>query len=322
LERADMPLANLNGANLEEANLEDASLKHADLISANLTGARLSRANLNRADLESACLVGVVGRDADMSLANLRGARIDGAELTAARFEDSVLEGAFAYQANLENASLRGAVLRHADFRETRLAHADLRGARASGIRLDGAHVLGARIHGLDFGNEAPSSLPIELCDLSRAGDDSEQGSLAELWKRLTGAALRGTGDASAPRRVVGFGDTLKNAEFEFGGNAEVLVDGTLRQCQIKMTDDATLVIGEYGLLEGCWVSGGKIRVHGRILSPASVGLRAPTELLVFENGLVATQLEQHRGNTRFGFVQGCRLRLNIMTPTPQASEK
>jgi uncharacterized protein YjbI with pentapeptide repeats len=325
LERAEMPLANLNGANLEEANLEGASLKHAELVSANLTGARLSGANLARADLESAVLVGVVGRDADLSLANLRGARIDGAELTAARLEDCVLEGAFAYQANLEKASLRGAVLRHADFRQTRLSHADLRGARASGIRLDGAIVLGARVHGLDFGTEAPTDLPLDLCDFSRAGDDSEHGSLAELWAQLTGIprrAMTKPDDPGAPRRVVGVGDMLKNAELVFGGSAEVSVDGTLRQCQIKLTDEATLVVGETGLLDGCRVSGGRIHVHGRFLAPTSMGLLAPTELVVFERGLVATQLEQHRGQTRFGFIHGCRLRLNIKTPTPQASEK
>jgi uncharacterized protein YjbI with pentapeptide repeats len=324
LERADLPLANLNGANLEEANLEEATLKHADLVSANLTGARLARANLARADLESACLVGVHGRDVDLSLANLRGARIDGAELTAARLEDSVLEGAFAFKANLESASLRGAVLLYADFRETRLSHADLRGARAAGIKLEGAQVLGARIHGLDLGSEAPPSLPKDLCDVSRNGDNSEQSSLPDLYARQNGTSLGVLGftDGPVPRRYVGRGDMLKNAELVFGGNAEVLVDGVLRQCIITMTDEATLIVGEPGLLEGCRVTGGRIRVHGRFLTPATVGLSAPAELVVHEKGLVATQVEQHRGNTRFGFFPGCRLRLYIKTPTPQASEK
>jgi hypothetical protein len=268
--------------------------------------------------------VGVVGRDVDLSLANLRGARIDGAELTAARMEDSVLEGAFAYQANLENASLRGAVLRYADFRQSRLARADLRGVRASGIRLDGAMLKGARVHGLDFGSEAPADLPQDICDVSRAGDDSEHGSLTEFWAQLqlVGAPRRvalKSEDVGAPRRVVGVGDMLKNAELVFGGSAEVLVDGTLRQCEIKLTDEAMLVVGETGLLDGCRVIGGRIQVHGRFLAPSSVGLTAPAELVVFERGLVATQLEQHRGQTRFGFVQGCRLRLNIKTPTPQS---
>jgi hypothetical protein len=193
---------------------------------------------------------------------------------------------------------------------------------RASGIRLDGAHVLGARIHGLDFGSHAPSDLPADLCDTSRAGDDSEHASLTELWKRLTGAARTLGLDEAGPRRVVGVGDILKNAELVFGGNAEVLVDGALRQCTITLTDEATLVVGELGLLEGCRVSGGRVRIHGRFVAPGTIGLSAPTELIVFERGLVATELEQHRGHTRFGFVQGCRLRLNIKIPTPQASEK
>jgi hypothetical protein len=236
---------------------------------------------------------------------------MDGAELGSARFEDSILDDAFLLEANLERASLRGASLRNTDFRQTRLTQADLRGARAPGIRLEGAQVLGARVHGLDFGDDIPEGLPGDLCDSSRAGDDSEHSSLLELYQALGGAGALTT----VPRRYVGAGDVLKNAELVFGGKAEVLVDGILRQCKIEMTDDATLIIGESGLLDGCYVTGGRIRVHGRFLSPSSVGLRSPAELVVFERGLVATQLEQHRGNTRFGFTRGCRLRLNIKTP-------
>ena len=92
-----------------------------------------------------------------------------------------------------------------------------------------------------------------------------------------------------------------------------------LSQCVIRMTDNAILVVGETGLLDGCSISGGRIQVHGRFLSPENIGLRAPTELIVFERGLVATKLEQRQGQTRFGFAPGCRLRLNIMTPTPQS---
>jgi len=224
----------------------------------------------------------------------------------------------------MESASLRGAVLLRADFRETRLAHADLRGARATGIRLDGAHMLGARIHGLDLGTEPPSGLPSDICDASRAGDNSEQSSLTELFERLNVASRMSARamEGIMPRRYVGAGDVLKNAELVFGGSAEVLVDGVLRQCEVRMTEAGTLIIGESGLLDGCRVTGGCIRVHGRFLAPGSVGLIGPAELLVFEHGLVATQLEQHRGGTRFGFAHGCRLRLNIKTHSPPASER
>jgi len=173
-----------------------------------LTGALLLRASLARADLETACLSGAQGREADLSLANLKGARMDGAELTSARFEDSVLEGAFAVKANLDSASLRGAVLLGADFREARLARADLRGARVQGLRLDGAEVAGAKIHGLDFGTEPPLGFPNGACDTSRAGDDSERGSFAEVYKRQGGAFRTGVGfeEGPIPRRYVGTG--------------------------------------------------------------------------------------------------------------------
>jgi len=324
LYRADLGLANLNGANLEEATLDEASLKHADLVAANLTAASLQRTALTRADLETACLSSARGREVDLSLANLKGARIDGADLVAARLEDSVLEGAFAFKANLDGASLRGAVLLEADFREARLARADLRGARIEGLRLDGAEVAGAKIHGLDFGDKPPLAFPNGACDTSRTGDDSERGSFTELYKRQGGAFRTGVGfdEGPIPRRYVGAGDVLKNAELVFGGSAEILVDGVLRQCEIKLNDAATLVIGESGLLDGCRVFGGRIRIHGRFVAPASVGFASPAELVVFERGQVATQVEQHRGHTRFGFAQGCRLRLNIKSPTPQASEK
>jgi hypothetical protein len=119
----------------------------------------------------------------------------------------------------------------------------------------------------------------------------------------------------------VGAGDVLKNAELVFGRGAEILVDGSLQQCAITMTDDATLVIGESGLLQGCRVSGGRIQIHGHFLAPSSVGMLRPTELRVFAKGVVATELEQHQSHTRFGFAHGCRLRLLIKTPKPQARE-
>jgi hypothetical protein len=315
LERAEMPSANLSGTNLEDANLEGASLKRAQLVSANLTGARLSRANLSRADLESACLVGVTAPDVDLREANLRDAQLDGANLSRAIFEESVLEGVFGFQVNLEHASLRGALLDRADLRQAKLGRADLRGVRCAGIRLDGADVAGARIHGMDFGVELPTALPSHLCDASRAGDGSEQRSISELSH---GPRANGAHQA---RRYVGSGDVLKNAELVFGAGSEILVDGALLQCTITLKEDATLVIGESGSLVGCRVFGGCLRIHGQFRAPSSVGISRPTEVRVFEKGVVDTELEQHQSLTRFGFAPGCRLRLCIKTDSSKSEQ-
>jgi hypothetical protein len=290
-------------------------LKRAQLVSANLTGARLTRANLSRADLESACLVGVTAQDVDLREANLRGAQIDGANLSRAMFEESVLEGVFAFQTNFEHASLRGALLDGADFRQAKLASADLRGVRCAGIRLDGANVAGARIHGMDFGAELPPALPADVCDASRSGDGSEQRSISEL--SYGGNVSR----ATQARRYVGSGDVIENAELVFGAGAEILVDGSLQQCTITLKEDATLVIGESGSLAGCRVFGGCLRIHGRFATPSSIGISGPTELRVFEKGVVDTELEQHQSLTRFGFAHGCRLRLNIKTGSIKTEE-
>ena len=122
------------------------------------------------------------------------------------------------------------------------------------------------------------------------------------------------------PAASWGLGDVLKNAELFFGEGAEIQVDGSLLSCEIKLAGDATLVITESGSLEGCRVSGGRIHVRGRFISPASIGLYRPTELRVFETGVLATELEQHQTQTRFGFASGCRLRLSIKTRAMEGS--
>jgi hypothetical protein len=87
------------------------------------------------------------------------------------------------------------------------------------------------------------------------------------------------------------------------------------------MLDDATLVIGESGLLDGCHVSGGRLLIHGRFFAPDRLGLHSPHELRVFKTGVVATDLAQREPRTRFGFESGCRLRLYIKTTQPRARE-
>jgi hypothetical protein len=119
----------------------------------------------------------------------------------------------------------------------------------------------------------------------------------------------------------VGPGDVIRNAELVIGEGAELLVDGHMQQCAIAMQDDATLVIGETGLLEGCRVSGGRLQIRGRFIAPGRLGLRSVSELRVAHTGMVATQLEQRGKPTRFGFDSGCRLRLYIKTSKTRARE-
>jgi hypothetical protein len=75
-------------------------------------------------------------------------------------------------------------------------------------------------------------------------------------------------------------------------------------------------VVGETGALEGCRVSGGRLHIRGRFLTPGELGLRAPMELQVGRSGVVSTDLEQPEHLTRFGFESGCCLRLYIKTRT------
>jgi hypothetical protein len=116
-------------------------------------------------------------------------------------------------------------------------------------------------------------------------------------------------------RRYIGVGDVLKNAELEFGDGAEVQVDGHLEGCSITLAANATLVVGEDGVLERCQIKGGNIEIHGRFLEMNRIGFVRPGQLLVSVRGAVSATIEQPPARTRFGFASGCRLRLNIKDP-------
>jgi hypothetical protein len=122
-------------------------------------------------------------------------------------------------------------------------------------------------------------------------------------------------------RRYVGPGDTLRNAELSFESGAEVQVDGLLEHCELNLAEDASLIIGESGVLDGCRVVGGRVHVNGCFLERSRVGLENPVELVVSRQGAVATTLQQPASETHFGFDAGCRLRLYIKDPQKVAEE-
>jgi hypothetical protein len=113
----------------------------------------------------------------------------------------------------------------------------------------------------------------------------------------------------------------LRNAELSFESGAEVQVDGLLEHCELNMAADASLIIGESGVLENCRVVGGRVRVNGCFLERSRVGLDGPVELVVSKQGAVATTLQQPASETHFGFAAGCRLRLNIKDPLKPAED-
>jgi hypothetical protein len=87
------------------------------------------------------------------------------------------------------------------------------------------------------------------------------------------------------------------------------------------MAEDASLIIGETGVLENCRVIGGRVRVNGCFLERSRVGLDGPVELVVSKQGAVATTLQQPASETLFGFAAGCRLRLYIKNPKKSAED-
>ncbi len=148
--------------------------------------------------------------------------------------------------------------------------------------------------------------------DGSREGDGSERTTL-QLF--LDGLTRRDSLPPGTVRRYIGVGDVLKNAELEFGEGAEVQVDGHLEGCSITLAANASLVIGEHGILERCQIKGGNIEIHGRFLEMNRIGFVRPGQLLVSVLGAVCATIEQPPTRTRFGFASGCRLRLNIKEP-------
>jgi len=154
--------------------------------------------------------------------------------------------------------------------------------------------------------------------DLSREADGSRWTTLLRFLKNPSGGE---DSEEQRLRRYVGPGDILRNAELSFESGAEVQVDGLLEHCELNMAEDASLIIGETGVLENCRVVGGRVRVNGCFLERSRVGLDGPVELVVSKQGAVATILQQPASETQFGFAAGCRLRLYIKDPKKAAED-
>jgi uncharacterized protein YjbI with pentapeptide repeats len=318
LKKADLSRANLEGTNLESADLEKAKFKYAQLDSANLTAANLSYANFSQADLDSACLAGVQGEKANFSRASLANASLDDAIFKDAVFDESVLRAASLRRTNFQGSSLvevdmEKAVCDAADF-----SRADLRRARFPLAIFRETVIDSARVFGIEVGQITAECFVAQRVDLSREADGSRWVNLARFLKNPSGAE-----DAAEQRlrRYVGPGDILRNAELSFESGAEVQVDGLLEHCELNMAADASLIIGETGVLENCRVIGGRVRVNGCFLERTRVGLDGPVELVVSKQGAVATTLQQPASETTFGFAAGCRLRLYIKNPKKAAED-
>jgi uncharacterized protein YjbI with pentapeptide repeats len=270
MRKVDLSRANLEGTNLEGADLGKAKFRYAQLDSANLATAVLTGANLSQADLSNACLAGVRADRANFSRADLSEASLEEASLRDAVLDEAVLRGVKGKKAKLRGASLlecdlENAVLDGADF-----SRADLRRARLSGARLAKTVLDSAKIFGIDCGQSIPEGAIAQRCDVSREGDGSR---LASLQDFLENPAGKERSDDQSLRRYVGPGDTLRNAELSFESGAEVQVDGLLEHCELNLAGDASLIIGESGILDGCRVVGGRVQVNGCFLERSRVGL-------------------------------------------------
>src|SRR5213076_3233516 len=129
-----------------------------------------------------------------------------------------------------------------------------------------------------------------DYLDASREGDGEERLSLADF---LASLGRRDSAPPAPVRRYIGVGDILNNAELEFGDGAEVQVDGHLEGCSIVLAPNASLIIGEQGVLERCQIKGGNIEIHGRFLEMNRIGFVRPGRLLVSVRGAVSATVEQ-----------------------------
>ena len=106
----------------------------------------------------------------------------------------------------------------------------------------------------------------------------------------------------------------MGNATLEFGEGSVVAVESRFENCEITLKDGAQLVIGEYGSLQGCTISGGgEIVIEGSVsengTSPSILG---PKRLIVGKAGALMAAVKQGAKSTEFGFERGCYLRLRI----------
>ena len=186
-----------------------------------------------------------------------------------------------------------------------------MRGASTQGTRLTGAH-----LHGIELGEEDLSGAEAQWVDHSAAADGSERGGLRP--EPLAESSV----PADRTRRFFGMGDVLRNAELEFHDGALVQIESRFEHCNIRLGDDAELVVGEHGVLKDCTITGGRLRVLGRFLEQRSPGLLGPRELHVSKEGAVVATVQQPEQATQFAFERGCQLRVQITEPSAGAAQR
>ena len=108
----------------------------------------------------------------------------------------------------------------------------------------------------------------------------------------------------------------LRNATLTFDAGAHVEIDSLFQDCTIHVGDKTELVIGPAGVLADCEiVGGGNLTVHGKFFEKKSPGIVGARQLVVSAKGAVVSAIAQTGEPTRFGFEQGCQLRVKLVKP-------
>ncbi len=308
LAHADLREAVLHNADLEGANFDGANLQDLDLSRANASGASFERANMTGARLVFA----------ELDSANLGGALLKGANLSSADMTEAYIGGA-----NLGGANLRDAKMMRANMEKVDLTECDMRGVDLTQAMLDGCTLNGAKLAGMVASPSQFASALVDWIDVAADGAEQQRVRGADIAIYLQNAAtgrMLGTAVSSATatdgnRRYFGQGDSLGNAQLEFGEGSMVECESHFQKCDITLKAGARFIVGEHGVLDGCSIRGaGDILVRGRVMTnesgPTLVGLR---KVVVSETGSLVATIQQPPEQTRFGLERGCYLRLKIL---------
>ncbi|MFZ5890600.1 MAG: pentapeptide repeat-containing protein [Myxococcota bacterium] len=324
LQNASLRGASLTSADLSEAHLERADLANANLSSARLDGAELKRANLEKADLSGASLCGayLVGAEllgatlvcAKLRAADLTDADLEGADLAMADLSEADLENTSLTLTNLVGVNLRAATLVDANLTRVNatradFSHASLVRAKLTAASLQYACLLACDASGADFSG---ADLSGTIFDEARLHNANFEAAKVSSPPRLAGLELIKPANTEK-RRYFGRGDLLRDARLNFGPGSQIHVESRFENCVIELGDGAELVIGEFGVLRDCQISGhGDIVVHGCFFERQSPGISGVRSLVVSAKGAVAAALQQVNQPTAFAFEAGCRLRIKI----------
>ena len=102
-----------------------------------------------------------------------------------------------------------------------------------------------------------------------------------------------------------------------FEAGARVQIDSVFENCTLHLADQTEVVIGAVGVLADCEIIGpGSLTVHGKFFEKKSPGIVGARQLVVSARGAVVAAVAQSAEPTRFGFEQGCQLRVKIVGKT------